>query len=242
MPYVIPLFGAKTYGRKTAAAGTVINTLVEPMLNAYTVLSQVAYSANSVGHTLTVMRPLGVTTSSAVVAAGANPIVLSYDPGLAASYVAANSFMGNPVTGLFYGRGRTANNGIATNDWIVYQSADGGYNFTLVTMTGLSAALTTNVPTGGILAGAPIWFMGIAGDTNPIDNTANPTFAVYRQASSGTISTTQLGNAIGDGIAGMVATFGKYEPLLVQSNNITEDGYMEKVTAFYTNKGGPINY
>ena len=52
-------------------------------------------------------------------------------------------------------------------------------------------------------------------------------------------TTTNLGGNAGEAIGGFVSSIGKYEPILVHSNNATAQGYIERVAAIYTNRGGP---
>ena len=223
MSYSIPVFTSKGYGKLTQSAGTVITRLVEPVKNAFTRLVSVWYTAGATAHTLTVMRPLNRVTFTAADAAGQAVVNISADPG--------------NYTGI-----RTADNTIAANDFVVYESADGTFVLdTVSSVSSLAITLTSNVPTGGVLVGGYFWWYGIITDTNPNDATAHPQYTLPASV------TTYLGTDAGEGIAGFVGSIpgnqkagslinvnGKYEPLILHSGNATNAGVLEKATAIYT--------
>jgi hypothetical protein len=230
------IYKRKGYGKKTETAGTVITRLIEPMEGCFTTLVDFEYTCGTTAHTLTVMRPLGKTYASAAAAAGQAVINVEHNPGTYNDFGTVN----------------TANNGIAGNDYVVYQTADGNYVVdTVASVSTLAITMTGNVPTAGVAKGAPFWFFGVIGDTNPADNQAHPQ---YTLAAS---STTHLfGDKPGLAVAGAVgsvapggatlalysATYGpwplngKNEPLVLHSGNATAQGVMERVTAVYSNQ------
>jgi hypothetical protein len=211
-------FGVKSYGSVTQTAGTVINRLVEPMANAYSLVLRMIYINQANQHVITALRPLGSTTFAADAAAGQAVVVLTVDPGV---YLPTSSF-------------RTANNAIAAGDYVCYQAADGTYVFdTVASGTYAALTLTTNLPTLGVLAGAPFWFFGIKTDLNPNDGVAHPTFTAVPAGSGYGVK------EFVDETAGIVASIGKNEPILLQSDNLTAAGILNQVVAAYTNRGGP---
>src|SRR5581483_1491783 len=217
--FSLPLVGTKGYGKLTQSAGTVITRLIEPRAGAFTHLSRLVYTAGTTAHTLTVMRCLNRTTLSADAAGSQAVINLTADPG---AYSTTGAKNGNTV--------RTANNVIAGGDYLVYQAADGSFIMDVVSSVAtLAITMTTSLPTGGAKSGAPVWFFGVPGDTNPNDAQANPTWNLFAS------TTTVLGGLPGDGVAGFTGTFdglllgmtGVYEPLIIYSNNASNAGTLE---------------
>lgn len=158
-PYGETVVAKRNYGRKTENAGTVIVQMIEPWPGAMTRITGLRVSTAATAHILTMLRPLNMTTASAAVAAGGTSLVLSAQPG---DFNALGTVA-------------TADNNIATNDYVVYQNADGSYVGEIVTVSSLTLTITA-AATGGILAGAPVWFFGIVSDTNPANNQAHPRF------------------------------------------------------------------
>lgn len=220
MPFSLPIFGSKAYGAISAAAGTVINRLVEPMRNAATVVATFEIQIGVTNQVLTVMRPLGSTTIAAAAAAGQAVINLTADPG---SWSAR----------------RIVSNGIAGSDYVVYRCSDGTYVLdTVSSVATLAVTLSTNLPLD-VVAGAPLWFFGVANDTNPSDSQSNPKFNIPGVAAAVSSGRFTLGDNPGETVAGIISTFGKYEPLIFQLNNATTTNTIEQVVAVYTNKLGP---
>lgn len=206
--------GKRNYGRKTETAGTVIVQLIEPWPGAYTRVTGLRVSTLGTAHILTVLRPLNMTTASAAVAAGGTSLVLSAQPG---------DYNAN-------GTVATADNNIATNDYVVYQNADGSYVGEIVTVSSLTLTITAAV-TGGIAAGAPVWFFGIVTDTNPANNQAHPRFNLAAN------TTTTFGRS--DGITtipdhkSMNVGNGKNQPLLLIIDNGTAASTIESLGVEY---------
>lgn len=224
MAFNLPLWGTKTYGRTVAAAGTVINRLVEPMRNASTVIAHLTYQQGVTLHTITIMRPLGSTTVASAASANQAVINITADPGVYASGT------------------RIANNAIAANDYVVYRCSDGTFVLdTVASVSSLAITMTTNVPSMGVPAGAPFWFFGTINDTNPCDSQSHPKF-IMAPGYNGTLTSSNrihLGDQPGDSIAGVLASFGLYEPLIIQSDNVTTTGTIEQVVTVYTSRMGP---
>jgi len=220
MPFSLPIYGSKTYGAVAAAAGTVINRLVEPMRGAATVIAAFEIQVGVTNQVLTIMRPLGSTTISAAALANQAVVNLTADPG---------AWTGKRIVA----------NGIAANDYVVYRLSDGTYVLdTVSSVSGLAVTLTTSLPLD-VVAGAPLWFFGLATDTNPSDSLSHPKFnvpGVVAAVSSGRFT---LGDNPGETIAGILQTFGRYEPLICQLNNVTTANTLEQIVAVYTNKLGP---
>jgi hypothetical protein len=213
-------------GKITQNAGTVIVRLVPPREKSYTRLTSVWYTAGTTAHTLTVMRPLGKTYASSAAAAAQAVINIEANPGTYSAYGTIN----------------TANNGIAANDYCVYQTADGNYVVdTVSSVSTLAITMATNVPTATVLKGAPFWFFGVIGDTNPNNNTVHPQYTLPAS------TTTYLGSDPGEAIFGFVGTIpglevaswpldGMNEPMIIHSGNATAAGTIEKATAIYSGR------
>jgi hypothetical protein len=232
--FSLPLYQMRGYGRITQSAGTAIVRLIEPVLNAFTRLTDLWYTAGATAHTLTILRALNKTTVPSVTAGGQTSITLAADPGK----FNASGFVGGTIN--------VADIPIAANHYVVYQCADGTFFAdTVSSVSGLTLTMTSNVPAAGIAAGAPFWFFGALTSNNPSDGNPHPQFTL---PASGV---TKFGGDPGEGIAGFVGTLrqpssslfganwpltGQFEPMLIVSNNITNAGTLEKVTAIYSTK------
>lgn len=209
-------------GRRTETAGTAINVLIPSRLGSRTLLKRISYTAAGTAHTLTLFRPLGVTTLSAD-AAGGQPVVnLDSDPG---DYSA-------------YGSVSVSNNPIAANDWVAYRIADGRVVLAQVSsVSGLAVTLTSNVPSCGARRGTRFWFFGVASDVNPATGSAHDT--LLAPASATTTYTDDWGFVssvpplLGPSLTKTWPLTGFDEPILLQSNNITAAGSFDFVVANY---------
>jgi hypothetical protein len=211
------VIGKRGYGRNTQTAATVIVQLVEPWpKGGWTRLSSLIYRAGANDHLITVMRPCNMVRFAADAAAAQAAVVLTADPGV------------YNVKGTL----ATANNVIAASDYVAYKAADGTFKVdTVASGSGVSPTLTTNLPTGGVKAGDPLWFFGIVTDTNPNNNQAHPRF-------SGVASTT-LTLTGGAGL-GTIPDHklldlgnGQGQPLVIISDNVTAAGFLENVGVEY---------
>lgn len=208
------LFGHKSYGRITQSAGTKIVRVVEPSSGAFTVLTYLEVTVGATAHTLTVMKPLGVTTLSAAAAAAQAVINLTADPG--------------DYTGV-----QTADNGIAANDRLIIELPDGTFHQDIVSSVAtLAITMTNNIPTGGAAAGAKVWFYGVEANSSPFDALAH---AVYTLPANGTKI---FGGSPGDSIAGWFGSNAREEPLLLIIDNATNASVLERVQVAYSTKGG----
>lgn len=212
----------KSFGRplKTATADTAFTSLIPPARRLRTKLTKTSYTAGGTAHTLTCMTPLARTYVYSAAAAAATSLVIARDPG---NYSANALADGRPFTP------STANNLIAANDYIVVMKPDG--TFLVTQPSGASTDATTGrvtltvsaLPTGGIAANAPVWFLGAIGDTNP--QTAEAHFQFTMTASTTT--------TIGDGIGAFLVTPSFDEPILLHSGNATAAGTLLYATGIY---------
>ena len=207
------------YASTTATAGTRFQRLIPPKgKNRRTKITKLQYRSGSTAQTLTAMTPLAKTTAYATAAASATSLLLTRDPG---SYAANAIADGLPVPSV-------ADNLIATNDWLVYQTADG--NFYAVKITGASTSsgvVTCTVgalQAGGVKVGAPVWFFGIITDTNPQTGEAHPLF----------LPPTSATTAYGDGASALVQTARENEPILLDSDNATAQSWLDYVSGVYS--------
>lgn len=198
-------------GAKTAAAGTKINHLIPPHKGKKTKVTSVTVTAGATAHTLTCLRPLGTTTLAADAAAAQAVVVLTAEPG---DYDASTT-------------PRTADNVIASADYLAIEAPDG----TVILDTTASArnattgvvTMTTNIPTGGVKAGAKVWFYGISSDTDPHTAEAHPFLNVPASATTTWAPT--------DG--SVFESLHAYEPLILQDNNATTAGTIENCSGVY---------
>lgn len=195
----------------TATADTVINVLVPPSPDRTkkTKVTAIQVKNQGTAHTLTCLRPLGKTTVASVAAAGQAVVNLTADPG---DYDAGAVKPG------------VADNPAAAGDYLAFEMPDGTYYFdTISSITLLAATLTSNVPTGGIAAGATVWFLGIAADTNPVNGQDHPFLNVPVS------TTTNWQNYWSP----LFQSHGAYEPLLLQESNETAAATVNYISGVY---------
>ena len=228
-------FGFSFFGKKTAAAGTAYTQFIEPYGNpsCMTLLEFLQFTVGTTAHTLTILRPLSAQTLpggsgarcscylTAAAAASQAVIAINQDPGVYTAY----SFMNSGVP-------RTANNAIAANDYVMFQYPDGTWAVdTVASVSSLNITLTNNLATGGLAAGAPVWFFGITTDVNPYNAIAHPQ---YTLTASSTVN-------IGSENFPFMGTLGLAEPLLLYVNNATAASTLERASGTYGNRGGPYS-
>ncbi len=204
----------RNYGRNTQNANTVITQLIDPFPNAFTRIAGLRITTSTTAHILTVMRPLNKSTVSTAIAAGGTSMVLASQPG---------DFNALGITA-------TADNSIATSDYVAYMNADGTYVAETVTVTSLTLTISA-AATGGILAGSPVWFFGIVTDTNPATNVAHPRYNLpassintFGRADNITTIRDHMNMNVGDG---------RYQPLLLVIDNATAAGTLESLGVEY---------
>lgn len=151
--------GGTGLGGGTQNAGTVIQFLAPPRSGAYTRLTTVTYVAGSTAHTVTYMRPIGKTTTSAAAAASQAVINLTADPG-------------------------PSGNGIAANDFLAWQNSDGTFSFDKVSSVASLAITMTNSLSKAVSSGAPVWDFGITSDTDPRTGVAHPAYVTTASAAN----------------------------------------------------------
>lgn len=198
------IFGGHQLGAKTANAGTRINNVIPPHPQGVTRVTSIDYGDTGTAHVITGMRPLGRTKLREAAAASQATLKLKADPS-------------------------PSGNTIAASDLVLIRQDDGtlllgtvdtgGWASSTLTVT-LAASLTT-----AISAGADVWFMGVAGDTDPKTGTVFP--SVTSGASTGTTSWS-------DSLAGVFMGGDRDEPLILSSANGTNAGTFKKVSVGYT--------
>lgn len=116
-------------------------------------------------------------------------------------------------------------NTIAANDWVAIRHSTDGVTrqYKVSSVAGLNVTMTANLG-ATVAAGDKIWVFGVAGDTNPTDGEAHP----------GLTGTASVTTSYSDSDSGVVSSYAKDDPLLVQSNNATAAGTIEQVSYSYT--------
>lgn len=204
-------FGGGVVGKTTATAGTAWYALIPPSYNSstgfrgYTSLLLANITNGNTATNVTLMRPIGRTVTTAASTTAANTVTLSADPG---------------PTG----------NGVAANDIVVTQNADGtftqyvvgAWNGTTKVMTLTAANLGTN-----IASGAKLWNYGINSDTDPVTGVAHPIIPnAVATNTTGAVFTT-----IGSGFRSSQ----QGEPLLVYCGNATNAVTANYIEYIYSN-------
>lgn len=241
--------GRFTVSGRTAAAGTVVNVLIPPKKNAFTIIQRIKYlnGGTTQGHTLTVLKPVGFTTLAATATAGQKVLNVTTDP--------ASVYHGPGSQGV---TSRVAPVATSSGDYIVVGPLpDGSYFFDTAsttvfysTVTGNTFSLTNNVPALGAPAGvtgaAPVyvWNLKITGQTDPFTAQVFNTFSMpFANAPGSTVNAalstgggiTDLFDPAGNGIESSNRTG---EPIILQSNNISFAGVIDLVNVVYTDYGG----
>jgi hypothetical protein len=220
--------------------------IVEPIEGCLTRIVSLIARAGTVPQTVTVMRPLNMTTFAADAAAGAGTVVLTADPGI------------YPVGS------RVGNNAIGPNDFIVYECGPDGRTYqygvgfagatfsafllgspTSTSGTPGNAAVSApyNVPTGGVKAGKRVWYYGIPSDTNPNDAFVHPFYnlpAIPGAANYGALARLQVGRNSGittiRDAPGFNLGNGVGQPILIYHSNQAPAGLLESVGVEYVRK------
>ncbi len=188
---------------------------------AVTHVTSVVFSTGSTLHSLILMRPTNYTTLAAAAAAGATTLVLTADPG-----IYSTGFKYPLPAGLTYPLS-TADNGIATNDYIAYQLADGTWGFAKVTnvstLTVTVAALPSPTGTGSVaLAGALVYFFGISTDVDPSTGAAHPSIQLPVSVTSNLNDNDGLASAVHAG-----------DPVILFDANATAADTIAQASGYY---------
>ena len=220
--YGIPVLGTCTGGGYTASANPAIYALVPPApannyglrkSSLFTRLMDLSYVSAGTQHTLTILKEIGRTTVASAAAASQAVVNLTANPG--------TSLLGPAGTA-----SQLANDGVAANDYLVFELPDGTYYFDYVASVNvLAVTMTNNLPTNGLAAGATVWMMGQTTDSEPTTGLAFP--FLKPPVSARTLYT----NILGIAVSGY-----RYSPLLVSSSNATAAGFIEYMTALYTDR------
>ena len=240
-----PTFGTFCVGRKTAAGGTAFAQMIPPFSgqggpgpgpvptvlqnagnsrNGVTHITTLLYDIGTTIHTLTLLRPQNWTTFSAVGAASQAVVSLTADPGVfSTNYKYA---FPNAQTAP-----RTADDAIASGDYCVYQAADGTWimDTAASSYSAGQVTMTTNLPTGGVVAGAPFYLFGISTDLDPATGLAHVQFDAAPAAASGTARVT-----FGPDGSGILCALHPGDPLIIYSPNTTTAGFLQLVAGYYS--------
>lgn len=237
-------FSHFSLGRSTATAGTAIAALIPPFTGTpgdaanvfdlsktpknfglgVTHVTKVCYTTAGTAHQIGIMRPFNYTWTTAAAAVNQADIVLYDDPGLYSTNYKYPSKHGKSAA--------VANNAIAASDYVVYQLVDGTWIVdTVSSVSSLTVTLTTNIPNvsgGGVAAGAPVYFFGVIGNSDPATGQVNP---------QNTIAASQTRDAswTGDGFP-ICSALHVGDPLLFYSANGTNAGTLEFLQGFYSKR------
>jgi len=191
--------------------------------DAFTHITDLIYTSLSTAHSLYILRPLNWTYQLSDMTSSSTTMALAADPGTWATagvYKYGAAAGGTTVPS-------TANNVIAASDIVSYQLNDGKWVVdTVASGSGTAPVLTTGIPavTGTkLLAGSPVFFYGVVGDTDPatglvhvlLDSVAN---------------TRQVHSAYGPALW---SALHRGDPLIFHSSNGTDAGILEVLSAVY---------
>jgi hypothetical protein len=226
------VIGGNGFGQSTQNAGTVISVLIPPRVGAVARLDKFAYTTGATAHTITVLRPLGPAYNPAVPSLGGT----TQYPG--SVQCAAAGASGQAVIVLNYLPGSKAHQ-LQANDLVAIQETDGVTRLYIVSsVSTLTITLTGNL-TAGVAVNSWVHDFGVLATVNPIDGTAHPNYNI--PASETGVGITIPTDA--PAVAGLVSTYFTNQPLLVQSNNVTNAGNFDYLEYYYTapSVSGPGN-
>jgi hypothetical protein len=194
----------------------------------YSHVTKVIYTTGSTAHLVYIMRPLNY----ALIVSGTGSVInIATDPGKWATPanwlydpfpggVASASAWNNPPS--------VANIPIATGHWICYQGASGTWIVdTVASVATLAITMTTPLPTGGVLAGAPFYFFGAITSLDPSTGYGHP-----QTQYPGTPDIRDTSWSADQ--AGVVSNLHPGDPMIFYSGNATAQGYLEALCGFYS--------
>lgn len=211
------------FGRVTQSAGTVISALIPPMKGLVGRISRFVYNSGATVHTVTILRPIGRTNFTADAAAGQAVINITAEPGISGD--TTRNTAGYP-------QGVTANL-LAANDLVAIREKDGVTRlYTVSSRSSLAITLTGNLTAGVLYQGqgsgaskvtCDLWNFGVLADLDPSTGLAHSILAPVASA-----ITTHT-----DGFGGVACSERADEPILIQSSNGTNQGYIESLSFSY---------
>lgn len=247
----IPHVAFKSYGAlygPGASTGT-IQRLIHPHRRAFTNITQLRYTAGTTAHVITVRQAIGLTFLNGNVSPAATTLTLQTQPLLLDVYGGLSAATNPPNSSVIATAlsNYTSVRSVAANDYLVVERTDGQYDLWLVTSVAglvvtLANAVTTSVSSGKevmistvtttptipgqtftYVNNARVWLMALDTDIVPGTKAPPPKFNT-------TVSTAQVLPS-NDEVAFLARTPGKYEPLIVESNNVTAAGNFEYINA-----------
>lgn len=159
------------------------------------------------------------------VAAGGTSYVLSRDPG---NYSA--NFLNDKGAGSLGVTPLAANNLIASGDFLAIETAQPGVFFLATvsaastnSVTGQCTVTATAAPTGGIPAGAQVFYFGVTTDIDPRTGEAHPSYLL----------TASVQNDLFAGELAIYETIEANEPMLAYDNNATATGSIDMIVGTF---------
>jgi len=228
---LLPFLGRYQRGRAlTQAAGTAIVDLFPPMRGAMTHIAELVAVAGATAHNLYLLRPLNYTTVNGAAAAGQKVVNLTADPGVYSTnyqYPLLNAGpsgqVSNPLPTF-----QTADNPIAANDYLAFETPDGAFYFDKVaSVATLAITMTNNLPAGGLASGARVWFFATSADVDPATGVGQVNFLT-------TVSSTNSLSAIVGAGNDIVSSLHPYDPILLYDANATAADTIQRFEGFYS--------
>ena len=216
---------------KVTCAGTAHTlTFLRPLGTKHTYAQASRQTAAATGPAVADTGPAGGQAANAfvmtAVAAAGTSYVLSRDPGnYSANFLADRGAGSSGVSPL------AANNLIAASDLLAIETAQPGVFF-LATVsgtpstdatTGRCTVTATAAPTGGVPAGAAVFFFGVTTDTDPRTGEAHPAYLLTASVQN---------DLYADG-GSICESIDPDEPMLAYDNNATAAGSIDMLTGMY---------
>lgn len=193
---------------QTASAGTAIMACVPPSenLRLKTRIMGMAYISAGTAHTLTVMKALAKTSTTAAAAAGATSIAVASTSFGAAQTLAASDFA------------------------VIRLQVATGYIYQLLAVSGVSTlTLTVTALETAAPSGSPVWLFGTAAESNAGLDVYLPTVSAKTQYNfgDGGVSTSGFKVEVSNVV---YQRSGRGDPLIVNSTNGTAAGTIESIS------------
>ena len=192
-------------GYKTQSAGTVITEIVPGNSLYKTRVVSLIYRVGTTAHTLTLMRPVGDTTTTSAAATGQAVInVATASP--------AKTAAGALET-------------LAAADYLAWKDTDGTWQYDIISSVSSNAiTMTSNVPSA-ISAGATIWAFYEVGRAahiqfNPGASTTRTLYPNFQTGITKQVNEYNIRSGVGD-------------PVLFHSDNSTAAGFLENIAGTY---------
>ncbi len=221
------------YGLLTQTPATLIQQLIQPFRGARTRIKVMKYTTTGTAHTILIRMPIGLTSVAVQALANQSTVILNAQPSPARNIANGDYLCFDRPDTTWSSPAAVGPAGIVTDFYKVNATPTVNAGNGQVTVT-LSAALTFTIPAGTNLGsgiqqnagnGGNCWLLSNNTDIIPGYNNTQPQLNAYATSNPQTNEWPTSALAT-DGI---IQSLVNYAPLLIESNNITNQGTLEYV-------------